>query len=157
MVESSGKARSGAVRNVVAAVIVHRGKVLLAWRAKGLSPETTNRWEFPGGKVEENEALGDAVVREVKEELFLDIAVKSLLHQQVNSYSSGNSYRVWFFECALASFAEEHSKDFPISRDVPTVWLAPNGCPDPRSTTWSSRSSHGTTKIDVSLEDSIVV
>ena len=35
-------------------------------------------WEFPGGKQEEGERLVDALLREIKEELTLDVAVESL-------------------------------------------------------------------------------
>jgi 8-oxo-dGTP diphosphatase len=35
-------------------------------------------WEFPGGKVEAGENLVDSLVREIREELCLDIAVRGL-------------------------------------------------------------------------------
>lgn len=53
--------------HVAVAVIVIQGKVLLAQRPKHL--HKGGYWEFPGGKVENNETIEDALVREIKEEL----------------------------------------------------------------------------------------
>ena len=61
---------------VVAAIIIHEGKVFATQRGYG---EFKDGWEFPGGKVEENETLKDALVREIKEELDTEIEVGELL------------------------------------------------------------------------------
>jgi 8-oxo-dGTP diphosphatase len=52
---------------VVAAYIEREDKVLLDKRAEG--KHLAGTWEFPGGKVEENENEVDALVRELREEL----------------------------------------------------------------------------------------
>jgi len=58
---------------VCAAVIQRDGKVLLAKRpSKGL---LGGMWEFPGGKIEENEILEDCLRREIREELDASIQV----------------------------------------------------------------------------------
>lgn len=57
---------SGDVIQVVAAVIRRGGKVLLASRPVDKPPAG---WEFPGGKIEPGESAGDALVRELAEEL----------------------------------------------------------------------------------------
>ena len=46
-------------------------KVLIAQRPKNKFME--GFWEFPGGKLEANELPGDCIIREVKEELGVDI------------------------------------------------------------------------------------
>ena len=46
------------------------GRVLLAQRPAGKS--MAGLWEFPGGKIEENESPEQALVRELKEELGID-------------------------------------------------------------------------------------
>lgn len=51
---------------VVAAVIRRGDKILLASRPADKPPAG---WEFPGGKVEAGETLGEAVARELYEEL----------------------------------------------------------------------------------------
>ena len=61
---------------VTAAIIHHNGKILIA-RRKANAPYPL-LWEFPGGKVEKNEDPKECVVRELKEELDIDIEVKSV-------------------------------------------------------------------------------
>ena len=52
--------------NVVAAIIKKDIRILATKRGYG---EFINMWEFPGGKIEENESKKDALIREIKEEL----------------------------------------------------------------------------------------
>ncbi|MRX27412.1 8-oxo-dGTP diphosphatase MutT [Kangiella sp. HZ709] len=53
--------------HVAVAVIIIKNKVLIAKRAEHL--HKGGYWEFPGGKVEPNETIEDALVRECQEEL----------------------------------------------------------------------------------------
>jgi mutator protein MutT len=62
---------------VVGAAIVRGGAVLAARRTR--PPETAGRWEFPGGKAEEDETPDAAIVREVAEELGCSIEVTGWL------------------------------------------------------------------------------
>lgn len=68
---------------VVGAVIKNAGTVLLAQRARG---ELKGKWEFPGGKVEVGESHQEALMREIYEELGVQIAV--------NSYISSVAFKV---------------------------------------------------------------
>jgi 8-oxo-dGTP diphosphatase len=72
---------AGALRVVVAAAIIRNGRVLAARRA--LPAEVAGLWEFPGGKVEANESEADALVREIREELGVEIAVGAQLARSV--------------------------------------------------------------------------
>jgi 8-oxo-dGTP diphosphatase len=56
---------------VVAAAILRDGRVLGARRAR--PPELAGRWELPGGKVEPGESDEDAVRRECREELGVEV------------------------------------------------------------------------------------
>lgn len=57
---------------VVAALIVHDGKVFATQRGYG---EWRGWWEFPGGKQEPGETPENALVREIREELATEISV----------------------------------------------------------------------------------
>ena len=63
--------------NVVAAVIISENKVFATQRGYG---DFKGGWEFPGGKIEPNETLEAALVREIKEELEAEIEVVEYLH-----------------------------------------------------------------------------
>lgn len=67
-----------AVINVVAAAIVRDdGRILVAQRAPGTS--LAGLWEFPGGKIEPGETPEAALVRELAEELAIEVAPEALL------------------------------------------------------------------------------
>lgn len=72
--------------NVVAAVIEHKGKILAVQRGPAKYPYISEKWEFPGGKVEGEESLEQAIIREIKEELDMDIEVSSFLMTVEHSY-----------------------------------------------------------------------
>ena len=56
--------------HVVAAVIEQEGEILIARRPDHL--HQGGKWEFPGGKVEPNERIEDALCRELEEELGIE-------------------------------------------------------------------------------------
>ena len=61
---------------VVAAVIVKDDNILATQRGYG---EFKGKWEFPGGKIQDNESKEEALKREIKEELNADITVDKYL------------------------------------------------------------------------------
>ena len=63
--------------DVVAAVIKKNDLFLIANRS--FEDNSQGIWEFPGGKVEENETFISALVREIKEELSLNIKVGNMI------------------------------------------------------------------------------
>lgn len=64
---------------VVAAVIIRDGCVLTCRRNAERS--AGGLWEFPGGKVEPGESAEEALIREIREELGVDIEVGELIHR----------------------------------------------------------------------------
>lgn len=58
--------------HVAVGIIVNRNKqILLAKRPEHL--HQGGKWEFPGGKVEQNETVTQALIRELKEEVALNV------------------------------------------------------------------------------------
>lgn len=71
--------------NVVAAIITNEeGKVLITQR--NLQKSQGGLWEFPGGKIEPNETRENAIIREIKEELTIDIKVDGYFDEKVFNY-----------------------------------------------------------------------
>lgn len=71
--------------NVVAAVIKNEdGKILIAQR--NLKKSQGGLWEFPGGKIEVGESREVAIIREIKEELVIDIDVVGYIGEKVFNY-----------------------------------------------------------------------
>jgi len=60
-------------------IVIRSENILLIHRLN----EGREYWVFPGGGVENSESIEDAVVRELKEETFLDITVGKLLYHVV--------------------------------------------------------------------------
>ena len=69
---------------VVAAIIVKDEKAFATQRGHG---KLKGGWEFPGGKIEENETPQQALVREIKEELNTEIEVGPLFDVVEYDYS----------------------------------------------------------------------
>ncbi len=64
------------VIEVVAAVIVKDNTILATQRGYG---EFKGKWEFPGGKIKDNESREEALIREIKEELNASINIDKYL------------------------------------------------------------------------------
>ena len=77
------------------ALIDWQGKVLISLRSD--NKILSNFWEFPGGKIKTNENPDDAIVREIKEELSLDINKKSLKPSSFNTYTYDEFHAIIFF------------------------------------------------------------
>lgn len=60
---------------VVAAIIVYDNKILCVQRGESKHSYLSFKYEFPGGKVEVGETREDAIIREIKEELKMEIQV----------------------------------------------------------------------------------
>ena len=84
---------------VVAAIIIHENKIFATQRGYG---EFKDGWEFPGGKIEPGETPQEALVREIKEELDIEIEVKDFLETVEYDYPEFHLSMDCFF-CSIKS------------------------------------------------------
>lgn len=72
--------------HVACALIVRNGKVLLTQRSETM--KLPLKWEFPGGKIEDNETPEECIVREITEELSVKVSVAEKLMVYKHRYTS---------------------------------------------------------------------
>ena len=85
---------------VSAALIFHNGKILITQRPA--KSHLGGLWEFPGGKREVNETSEQCLVREIREELGMEISVGELFEEVSHDYA-GKSVHLKFFICERVS------------------------------------------------------
>jgi 8-oxo-dGTP diphosphatase len=88
---------------VAAGVLMEADKVLISQRKANDS--LANAWEFPGGKVEPGEDPRAAVVRELREEVGLDVIAGEILDVTFHNYGE-TSVLLLFFEVARCDRAQ---------------------------------------------------
>ena len=101
--------------NVVAAIIQKDGLILATQRGYG---EQKDGWEFPGGKIEPGETPEAAIVREIREELAMEIRVERHVTDVAWDYPTFHLE----MRCFLCSIAEgsPHLLEHEAAR-----WLKP--------------------------------
>jgi len=103
---------------VVGAIIENKNnEILCALR----SPTMTipNTWEFPGGKIEGNETLKEAIEREIKEELSCDVEFIDSFNDNTHEYDKF-TVNLITTKCRLMAgtpTAYEHSKLIWLHRE----------------------------------------
>jgi mutator protein MutT len=85
---------------VSAALIFRDGKILITQRHT--SAHLGGLWEFPGGKCEPGETFEQCLVREIQEELGIEIEVGQLLEEISHAYAE-KTVRLKFFICKFIS------------------------------------------------------
>ncbi len=86
--------------DVVAAVIKKNDLFLIANRS--FEDNSQGIWEFPGGKVEENETFNSALMREIKEELSLNIKVGNMIATIDLNKTDKNIYVHYYYATILS-------------------------------------------------------
>jgi 8-oxo-dGTP diphosphatase len=114
-VVTGGPASGSNPVDVVAAVIERDGKVLIARRPEGA--HLGGLWEFPGGKRQPGETQEEALGRELREELGLEVRVGPAIEAVEWGYPD-RRVRLTFFRCE----AEEDPR--PLEGQA-TAWVAP--------------------------------
>ncbi|HIF76096.1 MAG TPA: NUDIX domain-containing protein [Gammaproteobacteria bacterium] len=103
-----------------------QGKYLLAKR--NAAKEHGGLWEFPGGKIEDGESPGKAIVREIMEEFVADIEVEKL-HQHYLYKDSRSEIEFFPISCNLISEVvnptEHQEYEFLDVKEILKYELAP--------------------------------
>ncbi len=106
---------------VVAAVIVHDNKILCMQRNKSKFAYTSYKFEFPGGKVELGESNHEALERELREEMDMDISIAENDYLMTVEHTYPDfSITMHAFLCKLAE------PRFVMKEHVDAKWLFPN-------------------------------
>jgi 8-oxo-dGTP diphosphatase len=104
---------------VVAGVIFWKDLILCVQRPKNKLNYISEKFEFPGGKIEEGETKEDALHRELLEELNLLTKIKSFFLTVVHEYPD--------FELTMHSFiCEVDSKELTLNEHIDQKWLKVN-------------------------------
>jgi mutator protein MutT len=85
---------------VSAGLIFHNGKLLITQR--NTNAHLGGLWEFPGGKLEPHETFEQCLVREIREELGIEISVDELFEEITHAYAE-KTVHLKFFICKLIS------------------------------------------------------
>jgi len=80
---------------VAVGIIMNDGRVLLCQRKQ--TARYGLKWEFPGGKLENNEPLEECLKRELHEELGIKAETGSLFHHHQYVYPDSGSYDVFYY------------------------------------------------------------
>jgi len=83
------------IKQVVAALIIRDSRILICQRTEDQAMPL--KWEFPGGKVERDEDLKDALRRELDEELGIDAVIGRKVAAIQHTYANGTSLALYFY------------------------------------------------------------
>jgi 8-oxo-dGTP diphosphatase len=104
--------------SVVAAILENENEeIMCALRSPRMS--IPNRWEFPGGKIQEGETPAEAIEREIGEELNCTIEAQEVFLTSHHDYETF-SINLTAIKCKLAEgfpTAHEHSKLIWLKRE----------------------------------------
>ena len=98
--------------DVVCGVIKNGDKYLITQRG---DKKNYGKWEFPGGKVKNRENLNDSIVRELKEELGVDIKPHKVIFQ--NRF---NGFNLIFISCSY------YQGDIILTEHLDYKWVTQN-------------------------------
>lgn len=109
------------MRVVVAGILERDGQLLICQRGRGEYFEY--KWEFPGGKLKEEESPAEALARELAEELGIEATVGAELRRLRYQYAGREEFELIFFR--VDSFRGE-----PANRIFEEIrWVRPEELP----------------------------
>lgn len=100
---------------VVAGIIINQNEILCVQRAKSKLSYISEKFEFPGGKLELGETREEALHRELKEELDLEVSISRFYMTVVHEYPD--------FELTMHAFlCEAKSKALVLHEHIDSTW-----------------------------------
>lgn len=102
---------------VAAALIFDKGRIFATKRGDSPYAYVAHKYEFPGGKIEVGEREEDAVKRELKEELDMDVKVGGLYAKTTFEYPD--------FIITLSVYECEMVSAFLLKEHESYAWIAP--------------------------------
>jgi 8-oxo-dGTP diphosphatase len=104
---------------VVAGIIFFQDQILCLQRPKNKFHYISEKFEFPGGKIENGESELEALKRELFEELSITVKIKSFYLTVIHEYPD--------FELIMHSFiCEVDSKEITLNEHIDQEWLTLN-------------------------------
>ena len=97
---------------VAAALLFENGKIFATRRGDSPYAYVAHKYEFPGGKIETGESGEEAVKRELREELDLEVSVGGLYACRTFEYPDS------LFECEMLS-------TFALKEHESYAWISP--------------------------------
>jgi len=107
---------------VAAAIVMDEGEILCVQRGKNKLSYISEKFEFPGGKIEKGETLKETVVRELKEELMLDVLPKEKLITVKHQYPDFH-LTMHAFLCTCST------RNLKLTEHIDCRWLSPSELP----------------------------
>jgi 8-oxo-dGTP diphosphatase len=101
---------------VVAGIIFFEDKILCVQRPNNKLTYISEKFEFPGGKIEKNETNIEALNRELLEELNLNVEIKDFFTTVIHEYPD--------FELTMHSYiCKVNTKEVVLNEHISLEWL----------------------------------
>ena len=101
---------------VTCAIIEHKNKILVTQRSEKMALPL--KWEFPGGKIEKGETAEACLIREILEELQIDIKITKQLNSNTHQYSEDKVIKLIPFICVLTG------GEIKLTQHANFLWLS---------------------------------
>jgi 8-oxo-dGTP diphosphatase len=98
--------------NVTCGIIRINNKYLISQRSK-YKKEYPLFWELPGGKSNENESIKECLIRELKEELNIDVEFKEVIHIKMNFL---DKYNLYYCSCNCITNEKDIKPNYEIEK-----------------------------------------
>ncbi|OFX31561.1 MAG: hypothetical protein A2W90_08785 [Bacteroidetes bacterium GWF2_42_66] len=103
--------------DVSCAIITEKGKILAVQRGPGT--DHPFQWEFPGGKIRKDETAEESILREIQEELSVEIEITGQLEPVEHDYGI-KQIRLIPFVCQIKNGSLQ------LTEHIASRWILPN-------------------------------